>query len=73
MITELLIKLASTCLKQHGKNAKANSFTYLAEYTGHGRNRFMIACLQACLTQHKAYHGMQLILAASRHDQEHVH
>ena len=38
MNTELPPEITRTCSKGHGKIANNNSFTDLAEITGHGRN-----------------------------------
>ena len=38
MNTELSTEITRTCSKGHGKIANNNSFTDLAEITGHGRN-----------------------------------
>ena len=46
MNTELSPEINRTCSKEHGKIAKSNSFTDLAEITGHGRNNIRLQCLE---------------------------
>ena len=52
--------------KMHGKygSTHANMASYMNSFrlrrkTEHGRNRFMIAILQAQFTHHKAFHGIK--------------
>ena len=46
MNTELSPEITRTCSKGHGKIANNNSFTDLAEITGHGRNNIRLQCLE---------------------------
>ena len=46
MNTELSPENTITCSKGHGKIANNNSFTDLAEITGHGRNNIRKQCLE---------------------------
>ena len=46
MNTELSPENTITCSKGHGNIANNNSFTDLAEITGHGRNNIMLQCLE---------------------------
>jgi len=41
--------------------------------SGHGRNRFMIATLQACATHHKAFHGIMKQSTVRKHNYEAKH
>ena len=45
MNTELSPEINRTCSKGHGKIANNNSFTDLAEITGHGRNYIRLQSL----------------------------
>ena len=46
MNTELSPEITRTCSKGHGKIANNNSFTDLAEITGHSRNNIRLQCLE---------------------------
>ena len=46
MNTELSPEITRTCSKGHGRIANNNSFTDLAEITGHGRNNIKLQCLE---------------------------
>ena len=46
MNTELSPEINRTCTKGHGKIANNNSFTDLAEITGHGRNNIRLLSLE---------------------------
>ena len=46
MNTELSPETNRTCSKGHGKIANNNSFTDLAEITGHGRNNIRLLSLE---------------------------
>ena len=46
MNTELSPEITSTCSKGHGKIANNNSFTDLAEITGHDRNNIRLQSLE---------------------------
>ena len=46
MNTELSSEITRTCSKGHGKIANNNSFTDLAEFTGHGRNNIRLQYLE---------------------------
>ena len=46
MNTELSPEITRTCSKGHGKIANNNSFTDLAEITGHGRNNIRLLSLE---------------------------
>ena len=46
MNTELSPENTRTCSKGHGKIANNNSFTDLAEITGHDRNNNRLQCLE---------------------------
>mgnify|MGYP005824901373 CR=1 FL=1 len=46
MNTELSPEITRTCSKGHGKIANNNSFTDLAEITGHGRNNIRLQSLE---------------------------
>ena len=46
MNTELSTEITITCSKGHGKIANNNSFTDLAEITGHGRNNIWLQSLE---------------------------
>ena len=46
MNTELSPENTITCSKGHGKIANNNSFTDLAEITGHGRNNIRLQFLE---------------------------
>ena len=69
MNNELSPAITRTCSKGHGKIANNNSFTDLAEITGHGRNniqvaKFIIIKQHATGTDHgKQRNGMNLLKA----------
>ena len=46
MNTELSPEITKTCSKGHGNIANNNSFTDLAEITGHGRNNIRLQSLE---------------------------
>ena len=46
MDTELSPEITRTCSKGHGKIANNNSFTDLAEITGHSRNNIRLQSLE---------------------------
>ena len=46
MNTELSPEITRICSKGHGKIANNNSFTDLAENTGHGRNNIRLQSLE---------------------------
>ena len=46
MNSELSPEITRTCSKGHGKIANNNSFTDLAEFTGHGRNNIRLQYLE---------------------------
>ena len=46
MNTELSPEINRTCSKEHGKIAKSNSFTDLAEITEHDRNKIMFSAIK---------------------------
>ena len=46
MNTEISPETTRTCSKGHDKSANNNSFTDLAEITGHGRNNIRLQCLE---------------------------
>ena len=46
MNTDLTSEITRTCSKGHGKIANNNSFTDLAEITGHSRNNIRLQCVE---------------------------
>ena len=46
MNTKLSPEITRTCSKGHGKIPNNNSFTDLAEITGHSRNNIRLQCLE---------------------------